>query len=407
MTRRVVAVAALVTVGAALAVTAALTLGEDEHRAVIPEVTRDGPPDGSVTAPAPSSPTADTPGALAFSHRVIDPQPPTGSGCCLDVLALGDIDGDGLADVMVGAEHAAGIYWYRAPDWARYEAGDGDFTTDGEVVDFDGDGDGDIVISSISRNQVEWWENLGDPTRREGWALHDIGGDFVHDLAVADVNGDGRLDVAVFQKDGYVAWFEAPAGEGEWEFHGVAELAGEGLSLADVDGDGDTDVVASRFWFENEDGGGLDWEQHEVTGSFGDSTRAVTGDMNGDGALDIVLSHSEGTGRVSWFQAPEWEKRVIRAGELEGAHSLEVADFDGDGDLDVVTGEMHTSPEGRVLVFENLGGGLEWHTVELSGNGTHNARVADITGDGLPDIVGKNWDGPKVVEAWISGAPVD
>ncbi len=75
--------------------------------------------------------------------------------------------------------------------------------------------------------------------------------------------------------------------------------------------------------------------------------------MNGDGKQDIVLSHSEGEGRVSWFENPSWTEHIIESESLQGAHSLEVADFDGDNDLDVFVGEMNIGG-GKVMVYENL-----------------------------------------------------
>jgi len=78
---------------------------------------------------------------------------------------------------------------------------------------------------------------------------------------------------------------------------------------------------------------------------------------------------------------------------------LQVADFDGDGDLDVLTAEMHTSREKRVLMYLNKKGSFE--PLVLSRTGSHNMRVADIDQDGDIDIVGKNYAGPgRVIEMW-------
>ena len=144
---------------------------------------------------------------LVFDYTIIDPSPPSGSSCCLDICAIGDIDGDGINDIVVGSENSIGVVWYHAPSWTRYVIGTGNFTTDGEVVDVDGDGDIDVVISCISRSQIEWWENLDDPFSTSGWTRHTIGSNFAHDVAVGDIDSDGNVDLAVFRKNTEILWF--------------------------------------------------------------------------------------------------------------------------------------------------------------------------------------------------------
>jgi hypothetical protein len=340
---------------------------------------------------------------LEFDHTVIDPSPPSGSSCCLDVCAVGDIDGDGIDDVMVGSENSVGVVWYHAPDWTRYTIGAGSFTTDGEVADVDADGDLDVVISCISRSQIEWWENLGNPFSSSGWSRHTIGSNFSHDVAIGDINDDGDLDVVVFRKGTEILWFEAPPDPvNGWTRRTVSSSSGEGLDVGDIDGDGDLDIAGSQNWYENTNGSGTSWSKHAISGSWGSDCRDIIADMDGDDDNDIVLSHSEGSGQIAWFENPGWAKHAIDASTITQAHSLEVADFDHDGDLDVMSGQMHTSSEDRVMVYENLGGGTSYVRTILATTGTHNARLGDINGDGKQDIVGKNYDGPKQVEAWVN-----
>jgi hypothetical protein len=137
-------------------------------------------------------------------------------------------------------------------------------------------------------------------------------------------------------------------------------------------------------------------------------TRVRVADFNADGKPDIVLTASEGVGRLSWFEAPagltattgQWREHHISEFSLEGAHSLAVADLDNDGDLDVVTAEMHTSHQRRVLTFIN-DGTPQWRVQTLSNFGSHNLVAADVDGDGDDDLVGKNYAGPgRVVEWW-------
>jgi hypothetical protein len=340
--------------------------------------------------------------SMVFNHQIIDPSPPSGSDCCLDVLAIGDIDGDRQPDIMLGSQESIGAVWYQYPSWKRYIISPGEFTTDGEVADVDGDGDGDVILSDYKNDAIAWWENTGKPFVTSGWVRHQIGAKFAHGLAVADINGDRRLDVAMFRKgeDKQLTWFEAPPDPKQsWNRHQVDTPVGEGLDLGDIDGDGDMDIAGSTSWYENKDGKGLNWTKHTITAAWGQDTRNIIADMNQDGKKDIVLSHSEGKGGVSWFENPIWKEHRIEPKELDGCHSLEVADFDNDGDPDVFAGEMNTGGN-KVIVYENRGKGETWQSIILSRNGTHNARIGDIGADGNIDIVGKNYTGKKVVELW-------
>lgn len=79
-----------------------------------------------------------------------------------------------------------------------------------------------------------------------------------------------------------------------------------------------------------------------------------------------------------------------------------VADFDGDGDFDVVTAEMHQgSDPDEVRVYINKDGmGLTWTKQVIATAGSHNARVVDIGNDGDFDIFGANWSATKKVDLW-------
>jgi len=365
----------------------------------------DDPSESSPGRPAPSTPVdgSEATPLVLFEHAVLDPDPPSGDECCLDVLTTGDVDGDGAIDVLIASEHADGASWYRNPggegEWQRFPIGGGDFTTDGEAADLDGDADLDFVASAIDRNVVEWWEQVGDPTSEDGWERHDIGPDLAHDLVVVDLDADGDLDVAAYHHDAQrIDWFEQSADGAAWEHHVVDERAGEGLAAADLDGDGSVDLVAGPAIYRNVAGDGSRWERTPLDGAWPDQARAAIGDIDGDGSDDVVLSSPETEGPLAWFAAPDWTRHEIEA-EAGYSHSLEVGDVDGDGHLDVFVGVMEWAGTHTIRVL--LGdGGTTWREVLLGTEGTHNARLVDLDGDGRLDVVGKNFQGPKAVEVW-------
>lgn len=305
--------------------------------------------------------------------------------------------------MVIGAEHASdfGLVWYEYPTWRRRPIAAGEFTTDAQTGDVDQDGDFDVIAGSLGQG-ICWYENPGG-ARAEAWTARLIGAAYGHDLEVGDVDQDGDLDVVTCDKQRVVLWRQEEGAR--WSEVKVVERAGEGIALSDLDGDRDLDLVYGGSWFEAPEKAGAAWRETSIDGSWHPETRARTGDMNGDGRPDVVLSVSEGAGPLAWFEAPldprdgGWIRHVIDGEALEGAHSLQLADLDLDGVLDVVTAEMHTSARRRVFAYLNEG--AAWRRLLLSSEGSHNLRAGDLDGDGDPDLVGKNFAGEaRALELW-------
>jgi len=357
---------------------------------------------------------------VAFRHEVVDAQNPTHPHC----KAAGDIDGDGLPDLLAASAAGDGLFWYRYPKWTKHLIAPGAFTTDMAVADIDRDGRLDVVIPG--RAGLTWFRNPCAPgldPAAAAWSARVISaeGADMHDVEVADLDGDGKPDVVTRHQSGFgkrrgnQIHFWRQEGPDAWSHRTAACPHGEGLAAADLDADGHPDVVIGGRWYRNPGAAGSAWQEHAYIDpaafdqgwTNGDVVAAV-GDIDGDGRPDIVLSPAEGKGRLSWFAAPpdprrtNWTEQVIQA-DSDYMHGLRLGDLDGDGRLDVVAAKMHqASAPQEVAVFWNRGGGRPWPKQVVSARGSHNIVLVDVAADGAIDIFGANWNNKAA-----AGAPLE
>lgn len=269
------------------------------------------------------------------------------------------------------------------------------------VVDLDGDHRQDLVATTDAVGVVVAWLNRGGAPA--SWRQVTITEDFAGGTSIhpADVDGDGDLDlVGAAQTPGHrIAWWR---NDGDvWTGFVVDDRfpVACNLDVADLDGDGDPDVVSTSWaagelaWWQNEGGDPVAWTKHRLLTVFLGAHSAEVGDFDGDGDLDLVATAAN-AGRVTVLSndggAPPNFSAVDLSTSNDGVRHAVFADLDGDGRPDVIA----VGADGQVTWWRNTAADpATWqrHTIATDVRGGHWTAVADLDGDGRRDVVVASW----------------
>lgn len=346
-----------------------------------------------------------------------------------------DIDNDGINDFVLGCRQQAPVLvWYQrsGKEWKKYiiekelltvEAG-------GAFQDIDGDGDKDLVFGGDwQSNEVWWWENpypnYSPDTAWKRYTIKKSGKTQHHDQIFGDFKGNGKTQL-VFWNQGSKTLFiadipENPKSTTEWKFESLfSGEAGnpnawypEGLARFDIDTDGVADLLAGNYWFKYQADGSFKSTQIADIGG-----RIAVGRFKPTKYPQVVIAPGDGSGDLTWYECvgnpsetTSWKGKKLIERQLVYGHTLELADLNGDGNLDVFAAEMakwteksreNDNPKAEALIFYGDGMGNFKTKVFQKGMGFHEARVADLDGDGDMDILSKpyNWETPRI-DIWL------
>ena len=349
---------------------------------------------------------------------------------------VADFDKNGLNDFVLSfRQKAPALVWFRRTqtNWMRYVIDQSYLTIEagGAVFDIDGDGDLDIVFGGDWQSrELWWWENpypKYDP--KVSWKRHVIkktGSTQHHDQAFGDFLGNGKSQLAFWNQGAktiflaeipvdprltepwpYTDIFSGQAGEGSVRY-------AEGMSAYDVDDDGKIDLLAGNYWFKHQEGN--KFKAIKVADMGG---RIAAGKFKPGRIAQIVIAPGDGVGPLKWFEctgdpedAKAWVGHDLAGRNVIHGHTLQIGDIDGDGNLDIFCAEMakwtekRTDPDypnATAWIFYGDGQGHFRRTEFSKGIGFHEARVADLDGDGSLDILDKpyNWEAPRV-DVWLN-----
>ncbi|MFM7180851.1 MAG: FG-GAP repeat domain-containing protein [Verrucomicrobiales bacterium] len=382
----------------------------------------------------------------------------------------GDFNRDGHPDVT------AGPYWWQGPDFQKRHTFRDDSKTstiklkDGSersvpgfkgalgtqndysdnfltfVRDMNGDGWDDIINVGWPGKAVHWYANPGakDPAASEShWPKHLAIEVLDNESPVfADLLGNGS-PVMVGNFDGHYGYFQPDASKPEspWSWHPITPKGKwhkytHGCGVGDVNKDGRPDLIESAGWWEQPASlaGDPVWKLHAFPFAPGEKTaggaQMYAYDFNGDGRNDVLTTLDPHRYGLVWYEQtddsgtgftrhmilndnPQANRHGVAFSQM---HAIEMADMNGDGLLDVVTGKRYwahgpggdVDPEGDSVVYwfratRGTDGAVDFvpHRVDSdSGVGTQ-FSVADLNRDGKPDIVTANKRG---IFVFIHGA---
>jgi len=353
---------------------------------------------------------------------------------------FGDLNRDGKPDVVHGP------YWWEGPDLTRRHEiyapvpqnrrgySNNFFTW---VYDFNGDGWNDLLSVGLPGSAALLYINPGEPKIAEPaahWDVHKVL-DGIGNESPQFVNLVGseqpELVCNHLGRFGYVT-FDPSKATGPWTWHPISDQVGEypfghGLGVGDINGDQRPDVIYKAGWFEQPESiaGDPEWVFHKYSFAGAGGADMFAYDVDGDGDSDVITSLQAHSYGLAWYeQVREGDQRTFKKHLIMGEkaedspygilftepHTVALADIDGDGLKDIITGKTYWSHHEKsplwdagavVYWFKLVRGkeGVDWVPFKADGEAGvgRELMIGDLDGDQRPDMVMGGMKGAHVL----------
>ncbi|WP_193213114.1 FG-GAP repeat domain-containing protein [Luteolibacter marinus] len=338
-----------------------------------------------------------------------------GSGTTFDI-AFADLDGDTDLDAYLADGFNPP---FEDDNEVWFNDGAGNFSNGGQSLgdnysfcvvlgDVDGDGDADAVVgNNVTQPNTIWLNNgagsfsLAPVTLGIGRAIQ---------IVAADLDGDTDTDYFLAVNGfGSEVWKRVPAGQGGPVKDTGQRLGGgsaSGVASGDFDGDGDLDVALANVTgittILSNNGAGQFTATADLANGFGNNCGDVAaGDLDGDNDLDLYIANNQYSGSADladrvWFN--DGTGQFTEGPQLLDAangSSVELVDIDGDLDLDAIVGIS-----GQDRIYRNDGAGSFTGEDALSATQTSGITVGFLNADSHPDVFVSSYAGPSSV--WLN-----
>lgn len=330
-------------------------------------------------------------------------------------LVPADIDGDGIQDLVGVSQLDNTLRWYKnsggeSPMFTEIIISDQEEKVRAiKAIDFDQDGDIDILTASATAGALNWFENNGTvaPQFTKQLLYEDVAS--TRSIDVADFDGDGMQEilVALFDQDELIllnntGTIAAPTYEKQ-----VIDATLDGArsaSFADLDGNGQLDILAAGWhsnelvWYKVNDVAILDYERIAITVDVEQPSSVIAVDLDLDNDLDIVATISLEQALI-WYENTtgnfsDLTKHTIASldRDLSDIAHASVVDLDLDGDLDILTASFTS---GDIHYFEQTADKLSFNKYNVSSDiinfpsnihGAHRVFPVQLNDDAYPDI---------------------